>query len=220
MESFIDQGVDYAAIVGRAETWKADLIVLGSHGLSGLWRALGHVAERVVRYAQCDVLVARAGPERGPVIAATDLSEPSFPAIVAGADQAKRRRTRLEVVHAVGFLEVEAAYLLAPPGSATVSADDYDEPRRSLAQTVRHLGIDAACEIVDRPAAAAIVAEAEATQASLIVVGTHGRTGLLRPMLGSVAEKVLRAAACSVLLVRPRGLISSSGRWTGSSEGS
>jgi len=70
-------------------------------------------------------------------------------------------------------------------------------------QAVRRLGIDAECKIVRNPAAAAIVKEADAVGAELVVVGTHGTTGLARLMLGSVAEKVTRAAGCSVLLVRP-----------------
>ncbi|HXN33917.1 MAG TPA: universal stress protein [Polyangiaceae bacterium] len=60
VEIFVDEGVDYAGIVARAEAWHADLVVVGSYGQSGLSRALGHVAERTVRYAHCDVLVARA----------------------------------------------------------------------------------------------------------------------------------------------------------------
>lgn len=52
-------------------------------------------------------------------------------------------------------------------------------------------------------AAGAIVRQAESIQADLIVMGTHGRSGLPHILLGSVAEKVLRAASCSVLTVRP-----------------
>jgi nucleotide-binding universal stress UspA family protein len=201
--TFVDEGVDYAAIVRRAEAWQADLIVVGSHGQAGLWRAFGHVVERVVRYAHCDVLVARGQVGDGPVVAATDLSDLSLPAIVEGAEQARRRRASLEVVHAVGFLEIEATHVLAPPESIS-SVDDYQVAADSLRETVRRLGVEAQCKVLDGPAAAAIVAEAEATHAALVVVGTHGRTGLLRAMLGSVAEKVLHAAPCSVLTVKPR----------------
>ncbi|MGC4095226.1 MAG: universal stress protein [Polyangiaceae bacterium] len=81
-EVFVERGAPYAQIVQRADAWKADFLVVGSHGRSGLSRVLlGSVAERVVRHAHCSVLVARHAPESGPVLAATDLSEQSLPAI-------------------------------------------------------------------------------------------------------------------------------------------
>jgi nucleotide-binding universal stress UspA family protein len=205
VEIFVDEGVDYAGIVARAEAWHADLVVVGSYGRSGLPRALGHVAERTVRYAHCDVLVARASTGKGPVLAATDLSQPSLGALVAGAQQASRRGVSLEVVHAIGFLDVEATYVIdqATPGISLATSDD-EAFRLPLVQAVRRLGIDAECKILRNPAAVAIVKEADAIGAELVVVGTHGSTGLARLMLGSVAEKVIRAAGCSVLLVRPR----------------
>jgi len=205
VEIFVDDRVDYAGIVARAESWNADLVVVGSYGRSGLSRALGHVAERTVRYAHCDVLVARASTGKGPVVAATDRSRPSLVAVVAGAQQASRRGVPLEVVHAIGFLDVEASYVIdqATPGISQATGDD-EAFRLSLMQAVRRLGIEAECKIVRNPAAAAIVKEADAIGAELIVVGTHGTTGLARLMLGSVAEQVIRAAGCSVLLVRPR----------------
>ncbi len=83
-EVFVELGVDYAAIIKRAEAWDADLIVVGSHGRSGVARAFGGVAERVLRHAPCSVLVARPAGARGWVLAATDLSPPSFAAITSG----------------------------------------------------------------------------------------------------------------------------------------
>lgn len=71
-EIFVEQGTPYAEIVRRAEAWKADIVVVGSHGQSGLERVFGGVAERVVRYAHCRVLVARKTSAHGWVLAATD----------------------------------------------------------------------------------------------------------------------------------------------------
>src|SRR6185503_10139139 len=59
-EIFVEQGAPYAEIIRRGEAWGADLVVVGSHGRSGIERALlGSVAERVVRHAHVSVLVAR-----------------------------------------------------------------------------------------------------------------------------------------------------------------
>jgi universal stress protein A len=112
VEIFVEDGVDYAAIIKRAEAWRADVVVVGSHGRSGLARAFGGVAERVLRHAPCSVLVVRSCPARGWVLAATDLSEASLPAITAAAAEAQRRGAQLEVVQALGFLDVEASYLV------------------------------------------------------------------------------------------------------------
>jgi nucleotide-binding universal stress UspA family protein len=202
-EIFVDEGIDYAGIVRRAQDWRADVIVLGSHGRSGITHMLGGVAERVVRYAHCAVLVVRAATARGCVIAATDLSSPSLPAVAAAAREARRRSARLKVVHALSFLDWEATYLveLASP-SIPKTVPERDMAQRALSDAVAKLGVEAECEVLDTPAAAAIVRHAEESGAELIVVGTHGKTGLARVLLGSVAEKIVRAASCSVLVVR------------------
>jgi nucleotide-binding universal stress UspA family protein len=203
-EVFVENEVDYAAIIERAEEWQADVVVVGSHGRSGLARAFGGVAERVLRYARCSVLVARPLGPRGPVLAATDLSDPSFHAITAAASEARRRGATLEVVHALGLLDVEAIYLLElGTPSITPPPGVYEAAANQLSECVARLHVDATCKVLDRPAVAAIVREAEAIGAELVVASARGKTELNLLPLGSVAEKVARAASCSVLVVRP-----------------
>jgi nucleotide-binding universal stress UspA family protein len=201
-ELFIDEGRHYAQIIERAERWHADLVVVGGHGQAGLRHVFGGVAERVVRYAHGAVLVARAPHGHGGVLAATDLSKPSLPAVVAGAAEARDRGTRLKVVHAVGFLDIEATYLLRPATPSAQRNSEFGERARELASVVEQLGVEATSEILDAPAAAAIVRQAAAMDAELVVVGTRGKTGLARVLLGRVAEKGVRNAPCSVLVVR------------------
>lgn len=202
-EVFVEDGVDYAAIVKRAEAWRADVIVVGSRGRSGLARAFGGVADRVLRSAHCSVLVARPCAARGWVLSATDMSDPSFHAVTAAAGEARRRSAQLEVVHSVGLLDVEASYLieLGTP-SITPTPRVYEVAARELSDRVARLGVQARCKVLDRPAAAAIVAECEAIGAELVVVGARGATGLGVLSFGGVADKVARAAPCSVLVVR------------------
>jgi nucleotide-binding universal stress UspA family protein len=205
-ELYVAEGTDYAEIVRHAEAWKADTIVVGSHGHGGLSRVLGGVAERVVRHAHCRVLVARKAAARGCVVAATDLSVPSLPAVVAAAEEAKRRGALLKVAHAVDFLHVESFYLLGIATPSTYSPSDLRDPaRQRLTDMMKKARIEAANEILDGPAAAAIVRYADEAGAELVVVGAHGRTGLTRLLLGSVAEKIVRSASCSVLVVRMGG---------------
>ncbi len=206
VEAFVDDDVDYAAIIMRAQTWAADVIVLGSYGQSGISRVFGSVADRVVRHAPCSVLVARASTTRGWVLAATDLSDPSLGAVAAAVVEGRRRQARLEVVHAMGFLEAEARYLLelATPAVVLGPPSVFEVAARDLARCVGTLQVDAKCKVLDRPAAAAIVGEADAIGAELVVVGARGKAGLGLLALGGVAERVARTASCSVLIVRPQ----------------
>lgn len=211
-EIFVERASAYAGIVQRAEAWSADLVVVGSHGRTGLPRMLlGSVAEQVVRHAHCPVLVARAASQRGIVVAATDLSDPSMPAIVAAADEARQRKARLVVVHAVAFGSFETTLEeivrdLTRRGGTT----DIDEQIRSavdgdLQRALVQCGAQGETRVVDGVPAAAIVRTADELGAELVVVGTRGRTGLVRIALGSTADRVVRNAACSVLAVRLGG---------------
>lgn len=201
-EIFIDEGLDHIEIVKRAADWRADIIVVGGRGRSTLGHLFRGVGERVVREAHCPVLVTRGGHGHGGVLAATDLSKPSLPAVVAGALEAERRGTNLKVVHAVGFLDVEARYLLSlATGRGSYDAD-FAGLARELEDAVAELGIDQTCEVLDGGAAQAIVRDARAIDAELIVVATRAKTKPGRAVLRSVAEDVVRGAPCSVLVVR------------------
>ncbi len=200
-ELFVDEGVDYASILLRAETWHADVIVVAPAGRGG--SGFGSVAKKVTRHAHCSVLVARPGSDGGGVLAATDLSDSSLAALEVAAAEAKRRGVKLKVVQSIGFLDIEAYYLLE---LATPSITK-ERPERSRILQMMHdalgtLGATGECELLETPPAGAVVHEAESFKAGLIVVGMRGRTGLARLGLGGVAEKVVREAHCSVLVVR------------------
>jgi nucleotide-binding universal stress UspA family protein len=208
-EVFVERGTAYAEIVRRAEAWGADYIVVGSHGHSAFTTALiGSSAERVARHAHASVLVARPVTKGGVVIAATDLSELSMPAIEAAAAAAKLSGAQLIVVSALELpdpVSISAASLIgsAPAvPSAEALAEVRTVLRSTLEQTIERLGVSAEIRVLEGAAARSIVELADELGAELVVVGTHGRTGLLRFALGSVAERVIRNAKCSVLCVR------------------
>ena len=209
VEIFLEQGVDYERIVARADDWDADLVVIGSRGLTGMRRTLlGSVAEKVVRTAGRRVLVAREGGGGGPVVAATDLSEPSLPAIRAGAAEAERRGRPLSVVYALELLPQPFAARAGWPFGVYwqgVDAETMGEVRKAaeqaLASAISVAGVKADSAVVEGVAAAAIIDHLEKTKADLVVAATHGRTGVRRLALGSVAERLVREAHCSVLIV-------------------
>jgi nucleotide-binding universal stress UspA family protein len=206
-EALLEDGTAYARIVEVAERAGAELIVVGERGATGLSRVLlGSVAERVVRYAHAPVLVARAARRTGNVLVATDLSDASLPALAAAAREARREGVQVTALHCVEPIGVVAGAEYAMVWSAAAVAGLAKQARERaqdrLAQAVRQVGLVGQQRVVDGEPAPAILTAAEELGAELIVLGTRGRTGLWRVLLGSVAESVVRHAACSVLVVR------------------
>jgi nucleotide-binding universal stress UspA family protein len=205
---FVEHGSDYSELIRRAEQWRADLLVVGSHGRAGLNRFFSpSVAERVVRHATCPVLVAR---ERAPgaVLVATDLSDPSLPAIEAGAREAARRERPLVVLHVTEALAWRTEPAMALLGANPVSeTSEITEERAMLARQIiegalARFHAQGEVQIVDGDASTQILELVETLPAELLVVGTRGRGAVSRVMLGSVAAQLVQSAPCSVLAVR------------------
>lgn len=207
-------GAAHAAIVERAEAWKADLLVIGPHGGSALF---GSVAASVVRYAHCPVLVARPRPGLGRVIAATDFSDAARPAVAAAGEEARASGARLTVVHAVdtsnpavtgAVATLGAPYLAIPP---EVHKQLRDIAETMLADALKRLGLEGETCVLDGSPEWAIEQAVREWSPELLVIGTLGRTGLRRVFLGSVAEALVQRANCPVLVVRLAGAPGSSG---------
>jgi nucleotide-binding universal stress UspA family protein len=196
-------GAVYAEIVRRAEEARADLVVVGGQGGSGLARIfLGSVAKKVVRYAHAPVLVARAATKRGQVVAATDLSERARPTLAAAAEEAARRDARLTVARLLDApSEGMALRRAAVPGPAS-REERLRRARQDLEREVQAAGVRAELVVEEGDPVTSIVRLADELAAELVVVGATGRTGLRRLVLGSVAGAVAARAACSVLVVR------------------
>ncbi|MBS1212719.1 MAG: universal stress protein UspA, partial [Proteobacteria bacterium] len=134
-------------------------------------------------------------------------SDPALPALEAGAVEARHRKADLTIIHAIDLFPVIS------PSYGEFYSDgmppmDFSEQMRKtwqqrLDECVHRFRAKGGGLLPDGPAAAAILSAAAELPAQLLVMGTHGRTGLNRIMaLGSVAEEVARAAPCSVLVVR------------------
>jgi nucleotide-binding universal stress UspA family protein len=203
-------GQAWSAIVDAAAHDPAiDLIVVGTHGRTGLARILmGSVAEKVVRHAPCSVLVAR--PDSVPkqfqhVFVPTDFSEEARRAQDLAVELVQPGG-RITLMHVV---ELPTAYVAEPmipdlyrdlgqvaaKSLAAVAADMQARTPVPVA-SVRRLGS------AGRETLAALDAD---RSVDLVVIGSHGRTGLSRMVLGSVAEKVVRHAHSPVLVARRRG---------------
>lgn len=200
-------------IVRLAEEEGASLIVIGGKPRHGLERALGHVAERVVRYAHGSVLVARAARASGPshkVLVATDFTEGSLPAVRFGALLVSKVNVDATLLHVVQLPVTSIAAAMAalgspwtPPPKETIA--ELDALGRNVLEGLAKEHGYAHTEQIDRAAddpATVIAARASALGAEMIIMGSRGRTGLARLVLGSTAEKVIRTTETSVLVAR------------------
>ena len=208
-------GFPDSALVDGAEQVDADLVVLGTHGRTGLERLLlGGVAERVVRLCRRHVLVTRRLPDGHPgykrVLVATDFTPVADRALDAALALVEPGGV-VEVIHA-WHLPAFSGTLL--PGAMSDAAlepvrssvdqgardklDDFLAGRAAAAQAAQ---VVTQALVVNEPPAKAITARAEEGGHDLVVLGGHGRRGLRRWILGSVAEATVRHAPCSVLVV-------------------
>jgi len=208
-ELIVDDGAPQALILNNAEDWKADLVVVGSHGQTSAADALlGSVTDSVIRHAHCPVLIVRPGKRAGRIIAGTDFSDAALLAIKAAAEEAKRIGAELTVIHSLDLIWSAAAYPAMAFGGApfNISAEQIQELEavagKRLEGNLAELNIAAEVQVTTGSAGTALVEAATNSKADLIVVGTIGRTGLRRALLGSVAETVATGAPCSVLIVR------------------
>lgn len=199
----IEQGTVHAGILRAAERIGAGVVVVGRKVDHGGLHILGNAAEHIVRYAHCPVLVARPSPP-GNVLAATDFSDPSLPAVEAGAAEARRLKTDLTIIHAIDLFPVMNAYYGEFFGMPPMDLDGRMKKlwQSKLDECVHRFDAKGGGLLRDGSAPSAILSAASDLPAQLLVVGNHGRTGLSRVALGSVAEAVVRAAPCSVLIVR------------------
>lgn len=208
----VTHGPAGAGLVLEADARKADLVVVGSRGATGVERfLLGSVAERVVRHAHCPVLVARPSPTSGVVLASTDFSEASTEAVDAAARAASWLGAPLDLLHAIDVAPPVVVGLAMPLGATwvPVPADEVaqirEAARKMLEDTITRVGARGTSHVVEDRPAHAVVNKARELGARLVVAGTRGRTGLARLTLGSVAEAIVRDAPCSVLVVRAPG---------------
>ncbi len=201
----IERGTVHSGILRAAEDLGAGAIVVGGKKVEDRLSASARIAERVTRHANCPVLLVRPSPRKGKVLAATDFSDPSMPAIEAASAEARRLRTSLTIIHAMDILPlmlptIEGVSYPVLPEHA--NAHIRESSKKELDNCVRRFKAKGGGILYEGDAAEAIVNAASELPARLVVVGTHGRTGLSRIALGSVAEAVLRTAPVSVLVVR------------------
>jgi len=192
------------AIVAYASQVDADPIVLGSHGRTGLQHFfLGSVAERVAQGAECSVLVARAGSvEVGTIVVGTDFSEAAHVAVDRAAGLARLAKAKLHIVHALELaIPYVTPYEVSVPDPVITEACEDAKKKLEALKAELDVPEGVTSEVVSEPAAGALVDTAKVRNAGLVVTGSRGLHGLRHAVLGSVAERTLRRAPCSVWVV-------------------
>jgi len=141
------------------------------------------------------------------ILLTTDMSEESARAFAPAAELAAKSGSRITVLHVVNVHLVRAPGApLAPPMTLPVDEEAVESARQELPKWCeRHLaGLDYRTDVVAATTVAeAIVDEADERECDLIAMSTHGRSGLARFFLGSVADQVLRRALVPVLCFPP-----------------
>jgi nucleotide-binding universal stress UspA family protein len=194
----------------RARASRTDLIVMATHGRGPGGRfALGSVADELLRRACVPVLLVRRGqtaPELIPEPALDDVlipldGSPLAEQVLAPAlDLARLMEARCSLLRVVERPSSGHGSVGLPE---VAQAEAY---LQRVAGRMRERGLQVrARALVARRAAEAIAGEAEAQGSKLIALATHGRGGLKRLLVGSVADQVVRRAATPVLVYRPSG---------------
>lgn len=200
-------GVPWMEIVTHLENQGFDLCVIGTHGRTGLARILlGSVVEKVIRHAPCSVLAVRPDGEVKPfrhALVPTDFSENAEHAL----DLAAKLVEPTGAITLLHVIEVPVAF------SGELAADfarDLDKrAAATLDEEIGRVKRTTATPITARsrlgyPGVQTLATLDDDLSVDLVVMGSHGRTGIKRVLLGSVAEKVVRHARCPVLVARKR----------------
>jgi nucleotide-binding universal stress UspA family protein/HEAT repeat protein len=207
------------AILEYTQQHDITLIVMATHGRTGLGRwVLGSVADKVVRASHRPVLLVRAGaahvsPDIHRILLPLDGSTLAEQALPLAEALARAFFAEIVVLRVITPVSAPYVYGDALAGYATPYIEGLLEAQRTeaeryVADTVEQLraaGLRARGEIAGGLPADEILRVAAEHQVDLIVMATHGRSGLGRFALGSVAERIVGASPVPVLVIRPAG---------------
>lgn len=214
VQSHVLEGDIAAEILALAANKNADLIVMSTHGRSGFRRlALGSVAERVLQNATIPLLLVREGAAlqtTNPIehllvpLDGSSFAERSIPLAVELSTQTGATLTMLRVVQDLDVQNKQIIFKSEEAAEEAVTQWKLLATRYldELAKGIKAEGVKVSSMVLSGDPENLIGTIAETLPADLIVMSTHGRSGVSRWVYGSVANKVLRTVSCPVLLVR------------------
>ncbi len=204
-----------SAILGYINKHEFDLVVIGTHGRSGLEHFLiGSVAEKVVRYARCPVLTVRSADyireKFLKILVPTDFSEPSLAALKTTPHWLEQNSE----VHLLYSVEQEVHPALYAWGMKSV-LDMIPDIKQKVEKRMDELlsripalkQVKIKKVILEGKPHKQIAKYVDDEKVDLIIIGTHGMVGLDRLLLGSTTERVIRSVKVPVLTVKSKTII-------------
>jgi nucleotide-binding universal stress UspA family protein len=192
-----------------------DLVVMGTHGRRGLKRLLlGSVAEEVVRLAPCPVLTVPERRDGRPVeqvtriVVPVDFSEHANLAIAYAKELAVFYEADMHLVHVMDEIVYPDFYPAAMPSGESITEQlrgQSLERMNDLLAQISDPHVEAHTHVRSGRAAPAIAEFAQQQSADLIVIASHGLTGIRHMLLGSVTEQLIRRAPCPVFTAKAFG---------------
>jgi nucleotide-binding universal stress UspA family protein len=217
VQSVIRRDVSPASgILEFSDEEKCDIIILGTHGRSGLGRFfLGSVAERVVRHSTIPVLTVAPGregyrdnPRYQQILATFDFSQNSRIAAVRARELADAYGAHLRILYVIEQ-EILPGYYESWRQQVRLERPELVErARESLLDVLGEHGlqdVEVKVEVGDGDGRVHLDIQrfAVESETDLIVIGTHGLSGVERILLGSTTERIVRIAPCPVLTLHP-----------------
>lgn len=198
-------------ILEYARSRDIDLIVMGTHGRRGLdYMFLGSVAQEVVREASCPVYTIRESeqprlPQRiDTILSPIDFSAYSGAALSVALEAVRMYGAKLQILHVIEKAVYPSFYEPPPKSDTNLLELVQEEIARFYAESAGTEG-GAEFNVVQGHVVHEILEFAKRKKVDLIVIATHGLSGLKHLLLGSVAEKIIRQAPCPVLTVKAFG---------------
>ena len=207
VESLVCEGEPPKVLVETAEGNHADLIALGTYGRKGFKRLLmGSVTSQVILNAPCDVLVVKKPCSKctgsfHSLLVPFDGSESSKKALTRACELSKVDGAEVSVLYVIPRYEEMMEFIKtdAIKKSLFQAAEKIVEGAKKLAAA---LGVEIKAVVQEGHAGDRIVEIADTMQHDLIVVGTHGWSGVNRAIMGSTSERVIAYATCPILVAK------------------
>lgn len=195
------------ALLAYARAEEIDLIVMGGRGPSGLrMPRLGIVASHIVRHAPCPVLTVRHGyPTRGVrcILVPVDLSDPSRNTLALARRMAAQFQSRIDLLHVIEHPGGPTSFSNVSSGRMAAGVESEWEARlKDFWEETEGPEVVYEPHVRSGPTAPEIINFSLERNSDLLLIGTHGRTGLRRVLMGSVAERVVNNALCATLAVK------------------
>ncbi|MCL5023333.1 MAG: universal stress protein [Nitrospirae bacterium] len=211
-EIIIRQGEEsFRFVVDEAEKNGTEMIIMGRRGRTGLSRLMmGSVTAKVIGHAPCNVLVVprAANMQLGRILAATDGSRYGEAASMEAMGVAKRSGATLTVLSVVPSETISAFDIVHSEMQKGLIAEKERKAAECAIKNVKEVaekeGLNIEGLILEGRPYEAVVNSATEKKADLIVVGSHGRTGLEKLLMGSVTERIIVLSPCAVLVVKCR----------------